>query len=84
MSTSTDDGPKLEGENLVELDNPCSVMSESLTQSLTSIEVNGVERFFRLSAPKFQPQVHNFQSLLHSTEEGVLVKISNSKLSLTN
>ena len=51
MSTSTDDGPKLEGENLVELDNPCSVMSESLTQSLTSIEVNGVERFFRLSAP---------------------------------
>ena len=51
MSSSSDDGPKLEGENLVELDNPCSVMSESLTQSLTSIEVNGVERFFRLSAP---------------------------------
>ena len=51
MSSSTDEGSVLEGETLVELESPCFVMSESLTQSLTSIEVNGVERFFRLSAP---------------------------------
>ena len=51
ISSSTDEDSMLEGETLVELDNPCFVMSESLTQSLTSIEVNGVERLFRLSAP---------------------------------
>ena len=51
MSSSTDEGSVLEGETLVELESPCFVMSESLTQSLTSIEVNGVERLFRLSAP---------------------------------
>ena len=51
MSSSSGEDSVLEGETLVELDNPCFVTSESLTQSLTSIEVNGVERLFRLSAP---------------------------------
>ena len=58
MSSSTDEDSVLEGETLVELDNPCLVMSESLTQSLTSIEVNGVERFFRLSAPSSLSLIH--------------------------
>ena len=33
------------------LEDPCLISSSLLTQSLTSIEVNGVEREFRLSAP---------------------------------
>lgn len=38
-------------EELQELENPCNLPSESLTQSMTSIMVNGQERLFRLSAP---------------------------------
>ena len=37
------------------LEDPCLIPSSLVTQSLTSIEVNGVEREFRLSAPSSEP-----------------------------
>ena len=37
------------------LEDPCLIPSSPTTQSLTSIEVNGVEREFRLSAPSSEP-----------------------------
>ena len=37
------------------LEDPCLNPSSLMTQSLTSIEVNGVEREFRLSAPSSEP-----------------------------
>ena len=37
------------------LEDPCLIPSSQITQSLTSIEVNGVEREFRLSAPSSEP-----------------------------
>ena len=37
------------------LEDPCLSPSSLMTQSLTSIEVNGVEREFRLSAPSSEP-----------------------------
>ena len=36
-------------------DDPCMSPSDSISQSMNSIEVNGVERFFRLSVPSSQP-----------------------------
>ena len=40
-----------QGESLVETENPCLQPSESVTQSLTAVLVNGEERLFRLSVP---------------------------------
>ena len=37
------------------LEDPCLLPSSLMTQSLTSIEVNGVEREFRLSTPSSEP-----------------------------
>ena len=37
------------------LEDPCLIPSSLVTQSLTSIEVDGVEREFRLSAPSSEP-----------------------------
>ena len=37
------------------LEDPCMIPSAPLTQSLASIEVNGVEREFRLSVPSSDP-----------------------------
>ncbi len=37
------------------LEDPCLIPSSPMTQSLTSIEVDGVEREFRLSAPSSEP-----------------------------
>ena len=37
------------------LEDPCLISSSPTTQSLTSIEVDGVEREFRLSAPSSEP-----------------------------
>ena len=37
------------------LEDPCLIPSSPTTQSLTSIEVDGVEREFRLSAPSSEP-----------------------------
>ena len=37
------------------LEDPCLIPSSPITQSLSSIEVNGVEREFRLSAPSSEP-----------------------------
>ena len=42
---------ELQGESLVELENPCLQPSEPITQSITSIFVDGEERLFRLSVP---------------------------------
>ena len=48
---SSTDVSDLEGETLVEVENPCLQPSESITQSMTSLLVNGEERSFRLSVP---------------------------------
>ncbi len=37
------------------LEDPCKISSASISQSLTSIEVNGIERVFRLSVPSSEP-----------------------------
>ena len=40
-----------QGETLTETEKPCLQPSESITQSMTSVMVNGEERLFRLSVP---------------------------------
>ncbi len=50
-TTPTVERPALEGEELVVVASPCSLPSESLTQSSTVLSVNGVDRLFRLSVP---------------------------------
>tara|TARA_B100000459_G_scaffold132669_1_gene87571 strand:- start:182 stop:1189 length:1008 start_codon:yes stop_codon:yes gene_type:complete len=54
LSGCTEQGPqstKIESESLVEISNPCSLPSQSIQQSMISIDVNGVERYFRLTIP---------------------------------
>ena len=41
----------LEAEELVQVTEPCALASEPITQVLTTISVNGVERLFRLTVP---------------------------------
>ena len=41
----------LDDEISIELQDPCLLPSQSISQSMTSISVNGVERMFRLSVP---------------------------------
>ena len=41
----------LDDEISIELQDPCLLPSQSFSQSMTSISVNGVERMFRLSVP---------------------------------
>ena len=48
---SSNNGSALQGDLLLEVQIPCSLPSESITQSTTSISVNGEERLFRLSVP---------------------------------
>ena len=49
---SSDDGDnEPRGDTLVEVQNPCMLSTESETQSMISIFVNGDERLFRLSVP---------------------------------
>ena len=43
--------PVVEAEPLEAQQNPCSLASQQQVQSMTSIEVNGVERLFRLTVP---------------------------------
>ena len=50
-TSSTSEDYEFKGETLVESQNPCQEPSESMTQSMTSILVNGEERMFRLSVP---------------------------------
>ena len=40
-----------EDESSFQIENPCLLPSQSISQSMTSISVNGVERMFRLSVP---------------------------------
>ena len=47
----SDDDIELQGESLIEVENPCLQPSQSITQSVTSVLVDGVERLFRLSVP---------------------------------
>ena len=42
---------KIEAEELVEVDNPCSMPSESIIQSMITIQAHGVDRYFRLTVP---------------------------------
>jgi polyhydroxybutyrate depolymerase len=48
---ASEDSPELKGETLAEVENPCLQPSQSITQSVTSILVDGDERLFRLSVP---------------------------------
>ena len=50
-TSSEGDGYVMQAETLVESQNPCQEPSEAMTQSMTSILVNGEERLFRLSVP---------------------------------
>ena len=50
-SSTPSQSQTLEGETLVEIQNPCTNPSEAISQSLISIMVNGDERVFRLTAP---------------------------------
>ena len=45
------DEPKIDAEELVQVETPCSVPSEPINQSMTVVLVNGEERYFRLTAP---------------------------------
>lgn len=47
----------IEAEELVEVANPCSLPSEPITQSMTVVSVNGVDRLFRLTVPSSDPGV---------------------------
>ena len=47
----SDDDIELQGESLIEIENPCLQPSQAITQSVTSVLVDGVERLFRLSVP---------------------------------
>ncbi len=48
---SSIDNSILVDEILIEVEDPCLLPSQSISQSMTSISVNGVERMFRLSVP---------------------------------
>ena len=45
------DEPKIDAEELVQVETPCSAPSEPINQSMTVVLVNGEERYFRLTAP---------------------------------
>ena len=45
------DNSILDDEILIQVEDPCLSPSQSISQSMTSISVNGVERMFRLSVP---------------------------------
>ena len=49
---------EIESETLVEVANPCSLPSESVQQSMISIDVDGTERFFRLTVPESLSLIH--------------------------
>ena len=42
---------KIDAEELVEVETPCSIPSTPISQSMTVVLVNGDERYFRLTAP---------------------------------
>ena len=48
---SSVDNSILEDGILIQVEDPCLSPSQSISQSMTSISVNGVERMFRLSVP---------------------------------
>ena len=48
---SSVDNSILDDEILIQVEDPCLTPSQSISQSITSISVNGVERMFRLSVP---------------------------------
>ena len=48
---SSIDNSILDDEILIQVEDPCLSPSQSISQSITSISVNGVERMFRLSVP---------------------------------
>ena len=50
-SPSTSDELVLQGNTLVEIENPCLNATQSISQTTISVLVNGEERLFRLSVP---------------------------------
>ena len=42
---------KIQAEELIEVENPCSMPSEPILQSMTTIPAHGVDRYFRLTVP---------------------------------
>tara|TARA_B100001248_G_scaffold257769_1_gene240826 strand:+ start:3020 stop:3967 length:948 start_codon:yes stop_codon:yes gene_type:complete len=48
---------QVDAEILVQVEDPCSLPSEPITQSMTVISVSGVDRLFRLTVPSSDPGV---------------------------
>jgi len=51
IGSSEEDTIESQGEPLIDVQNPCLIPTESETQSVISLPVNGDERLFRLSVP---------------------------------
>ena len=51
IGSSEEDMIESQGETLIDVQNPCLISTESETQSVISLFVNGDERLFRLSVP---------------------------------
>ena len=51
IGSSEEDMIESQGETLIDVQNPCLIPTESETQSVISLFVNGDERLFRLSVP---------------------------------
>jgi len=51
IGSSEEDTIESQGEPLIDVQNPCLIPTESETQSVISLSVNGDERLFRLSVP---------------------------------
>ena len=51
LEDGVSENKKIEAEELIEVDNPCSMPSEPITQSMITIQAHGVDRYFRLTVP---------------------------------
>ena len=51
IGSSEEDMIESQGETLIDVQNPCLIPTESETQSVISLFINGDERLFRLSVP---------------------------------
>ena len=45
---------KIDAEELIEVENPCSMPSEPIMQSMTTIQAHGVDRYFGLTQSQAQ------------------------------
>ena len=51
LEAEVSENKKIEAEELIEVDNPCSMPSEPITQSMITMQAHGVDRYFRLTVP---------------------------------